>query len=265
MSRSRFENQVVWVTGASSGIGRATAEAFAKEGAFVILSARRRESLQELANTIGADRALVLPVDLTDADARNAAVQEALAWKQGVQVLVNNAGVSQRAMALDTTEEAARAIMDVNFFAPIELARAVVPSMIQAGGGQLVVVSSVTGHVGTPMRSTYAASKHALQGYFDSLRAELHDTGVSVTLIAPGYIATEITRAAITADGSPLGEMQQDTAAGMDPAKCAAAIVDATSARKREALVGGKEIVAVYLKRFLPGLTAKIVRNAIPK
>lgn len=265
MSNARFQDQVVWVTGASSGIGRATATAFAGEGAFVIISARRAASLEELAATLGANRCLVLPVDVVDADARNEAVRIALAWKGKVDVLVNNAGVSQRSRALDTTEAAARAIMDVNFFAPVELSRAVLPSMIARQSGQIVVVSSVTGHVATPMRSTYAASKHAVQGYFDALRAELHDTGVDVTIIAPGFIATDITKSAVTADGSPLGKMEEDTAGGMPPDRCAAELVDATAKRKREALIGGKEIYAVHLKRLAPGLVAKLIRRAVPK
>lgn len=265
MSKNRFYNRVVWVTGASSGIGAATAKAFANEGAFVVLSARRREPLEQLAQEIGAERCLVLPLDVTNKEARDAAVHQAAAWKGRVHVLVNNAGVSQRSRALDTTEEASRAIMDVNFFAQVELSRAVLPEMIQTMNGQIVVVSSVTGHVGTPMRSTYAASKHALEGYFDSLRAELHGTGVDITMIAPGFIATNITQAAITADGSPLGKMEKDTEGGMDPEVCAQQIVHATAKRKREALIGGKEVYSVYLKRWLPGLTARLVRHAVPK
>lgn len=265
MSKQRFHDRVVWVTGASSGIGEATAQAFALEGAFVILSARRKDTLQALAQRIGPERCLVLPVDLTDANARQAAVEAATAWKGRVDVLVNNAGVSQRAPALDTTEQAARAIMDLNFFAQIELTRAVLPGMLERKDGQVVVVSSVTGHVATPMRSTYAASKHALQGYFDALRAELHDSGVSVTVVAPGFINTNITQAAVTASGAPLGKQEADTANGMDPALCAREIVNATAKQKREVLIGGKEIYSVFLKRFFPGLTAKLVRHAVPK
>lgn len=265
MSNTRFQDQVVWVTGASSGIGRATAKAFAAEGAHVIISARRRASLDELAEELGPARCLVVPVDVIDADARNEAVRTATQWKGHIDVLVNNAGVSQRALALDTTEEAARAIMDVNFFAPVELTRAVLPEMIRRKRGQIVVVSSVVGHVATPMRSTYAASKHAIQGYFDALRAELHETGVDVTLIAPGFIATEISESAVTADGSPLGRMEADTAGGMAPDRCAELLVDAVAKRKREAHIGGKEIYAIHLKRFFPGLTAKFVRRAVPK
>lgn len=265
MATQRFTNKVVWVTGASSGIGRATAKAFAQEGAYVILSARRAEALQDLAEEIGQDHALVLPLDVVDGEARNQAVQDALAWKGHIDVLLNNAGVTQRASSLETTEAAARKIMDVNFFAPIELTRAVLPHMLARGKGTVSVVSSVTGYVATPMRSTYAASKHAIQGYFNALEAELHGTGVHVTLILPGYIATPITEAAVTADGSPLGQAQQDTASGMPPEKCAPIIVDAIAKKKREQLVGGTEIYGVYLKRFFPKLTAKIVRRAVPK
>lgn len=265
MAKKRFKNKVVWITGASSGIGEASAKAFAKEGAYVILSARRKEALNALAEHIGTTQCLVLPVDLTQADARNQAVQDAIAWKGHLDVLLNNAGVTQRAPALDTTEAAARKIMDVNFFAPIELTRAVLPHMLQRNQGTVSVVSSVTGYVATPMRSTYAASKHAIQGYFNALEAELHDTGVNVTLILPGYIATPITHAAVTADGSPLGVAQQDTQDGMAPDACAKVIVDAIAKQKREQLVGGTEIYGVYLKRFFPKLTAKIVRRAVPK
>jgi len=265
MSGQRFQNQVVWVTGASSGIGRATAKAFANEGAYVILSARREEALTDVAEEIGPHRALVLPLDVVNADARTQAVKDAIAWKGHVDVLLNNAGVTQRASALETTESAARKIMDVNFFAPVELTRALLPHMLSRGQGTISVVSSVTGYVATPMRSTYAASKHAIQGYFNALEAELHNTGVNVTLILPGYIATPITHAAVTADGSPLGEAQQDTASGMPPEECAPVIVDAIAKKKREQLVGGTEIYGVYLKRFFPKLTAQIVRRAVPK
>lgn len=265
MGNTRFQNKVVWITGASSGIGRESAKAFAREGAYVIVSARRADALQDLAEEIGTDKTFVLPVDVTDADARQAAVKSAIGWRGYIDVLLNNAGITQRSAALDTSEDAARKIMDVNFFAPIELTRAVLPHMLQRKRGVVSVVSSVTGYVATPMRSTYAASKHAIQGYFNALEAELHGTGVHVTLILPGFIATDITESAVTADGSPLGTQQQDTADGMPPEKCAEVIVDAIAKKRREQLVGGAEIYSVYLKRFLPKLTAHIVRRAVPK
>lgn len=265
MKTARFATKVVWVTGASSGIGQATARAFAAEGASVIVSARSVDALDALVQEIGPDRCVAVPVDLVDKDARDAAVRTAMAWRGRINILVNNAGVSQRARALHTTEEAMRAIMELNFFAQVELTRAVLPDMLERQSGQIVVVSSVTGQVATPLRSTYAASKHALNGYFDALRAELHDTGVSVTMIAPGFVNTNVSHAAITADGSPQGHLEADTATGISPETCATGIVNATARHAREALIGGKEIYAVHLKRFAPGLLAKIVTRAIPK
>lgn len=265
MNNSRFADKVVWITGASSGIGRATAKAFANAGAEVIVSARSAGALKALAEEIGTERCLALPVDLVDKAARDAAVATALRWRGRINVLVNNAGVSQRARALHTTEEAMRAIMELNFFAQVELTRAVLPDMLERQEGHIVVVSSVTGHVATPLRSTYAASKHALNGYFDALRAELHTSGVGVTMIAPGFVNTNVSRAAITADGSPQGHLEDDIAKGISPETCAAGIVRATARKEREALIGGKEIYAVHFKRFAPGLLAKVITRAIPK
>lgn len=265
MTQRRFDQKIVWITGASSGIGRATAAAFAKEGAFVIISARRETVLQEVAQEIGEDGTFIVPLNVADKTARAQAVAQATAWKGRIDILINNAGISQRSKAVDTSEEASRKVMDVNFFGPVELTRAVLPAMLKRRSGHIVTVSSVTGYVATPMRSTYAASKHAIQGYFNALEAELYDSGVDVSLIVPGYIATNITKAAVTADGSPLGYNQSDTENGMSPDACARQIVDAVYKKKRETLIGGPEIYGVYLKRFAPALMARIARKAIPK
>lgn len=264
MGTPSFHNQVVWVIGASSGIGRATAKAFAEAGANVILSARQVSELEALAQEISAET-LVLPLDLTDEEGRASAVQTAEAWRGRVDILVNNAGISQRALALETTEETLRQLMEVNFFGTVALTKLIAPHMIARKSGQIVVVTSVTGQVATPLRSGYAASKHALHGYFDALRAELHETGVDVTLIMPGFVRTNISVSAVTADGSPLGKLEENTAGGISAEECAEGILQATAKRKREKLIGGKEILSVYLKRFAPGLLARMVPKAIPK
>ena len=259
-----WRGKVVWVTGASSGIGRATAEQLLDAGALVVLSARRRQELEAVAAR-APERALVLPLDVRDAAALAQACADAEAWQGRIDALVLNAGVSQRAPALETSDATVRDIMDINFFAPVAMTRAVAPGMVARGAGRVVVVTSVVGYVATPLRSTYAASKHALHGYFDALRAELAGSGVTVTLVVPGYINTEIALGARTADGGQLGHKEQVHQSGLDASVCARRMLDAAARGRREAIIGGKETWSIYLQRFTPGLVAKLAPRAIPK
>jgi dehydrogenase/reductase SDR family member 7B len=174
---------------------------------------------------------------------------------------VHNAGVGQRSPAADTELHVTRRILDVNFLGPVALTRAVLPSMRARQNGHLVVVSSVLGTFGAKRRSSYAASKHALHGYFDSLRAELADEGIRVTLICPGYIRTPISEQALTADGTPHGRADPGQAGGMDPARCAARMVRAIEREQREVVIGGWETAGVWLKRWCPSLLARILRR----
>jgi short-subunit dehydrogenase len=258
----RFRDKVVWVTGASSGIGEALALAFSREGAKVVLSARNVAALEGVRASCdgGTDRHLVLPLDLIQFDALPAAVSAVLERFDHVDILVNSGGVSQRSLVMDTDLATDRAIMDLNFFGTIALTKAVLPSMLARGGGHIVPISSVVGYVGTPLRSTYSASKHALHGFFDSMRAELAKDGISITIICPGYIRTNVTRNALTGDGTALGTMDPTHLDAMLPEECARRIVNAVAKRKKELIVGGKERWAVPLKRFAPGLVSRMVR-----
>ena len=258
----RFHDKVVWVTGASSGIGEALALAFSREGAKVVLSARNAAELERVRAACdgSADRHLVLPLDLTRYDALPAAASAVLQRFDRVDVLVHSGGVSQRSLAKDTELATDRTIMDVNFFGTIALTKAVLPSMLSRGGGHVVPISSVVGYVGTPLRSTYSASKHALHGYFDSLRAELAKDGISVTIVCPGYVRTNVSRNALTGNGAPLGTMDETHKGAMLPEECARRIVDAVAKRKEELVVGGMETWAVALKRFAPRLVSRMVR-----
>ncbi|MEK6374115.1 MAG: SDR family oxidoreductase [Acidobacteriota bacterium] len=253
----RFRDQVVWVTGASSGIGEALAVAFSREGAQLVLSARRAEELERVrASCERPDRHVVLPLDLTDADAVARAAERA----GRVDVLVHSGGVSQRSLAMQTDLAVERSIMDLNFFGTVALTKAVLPSMIARKSGHIVPVSSVVGYVGTPLRSAYAASKHALHGYFDSLRAEVAKDGIRITIVCPGYIRTNVSRNALTGDGSAFGSMDPTHEHATTPEECARRVVDGVAKRKREVLVGGKETWAVLLQRLVPAVVARMVR-----
>jgi short-subunit dehydrogenase len=265
MQRHRFESQVVWITGASSGIGAALAEAFAREGARLILSARRRSELERVAARCKGEP-FVLPLDLAQPESFPAHVDAALQHFGRIDIIVHNGGVSQRSLAQETRLAVDQRIMEINYFGAVALTKAVLPSMLKAKSGHLVVVSSVMGKIGTPQRSAYAASKHALHGFFDSLRAEVADDGLFVTLICPGYIRTDVSKNALTGDGSPKNEVGSDIAAGHPADLTAQQILAAVSARRVEAYVGafGKERLALLLKRFTPGILEALVRRAVP-
>lgn len=256
-----FDNKTVWITGASSGIGEALAHAFAAAGARLILSARSEERLRAVqAACAHAERHRVVVLDLADAETIEAAAGQVLAAGP-VDVLVNNGGISQRSRAVETEMAVVRRIMEVNYFGTVALTQAVLPSMLARGTGHVVVISSIAGKLGAPKRSAYSASKHALHGFFDTLRSEVHDAGVRVTLVCPGYIRTDISVNALEGDGSKQGTMDRNQAEGMAPEDCARRILRAVEKEKAEVYIGGVEVMGAYLKRFAPGLLRTILRK----
>lgn len=258
-----MQDQVVWITGASSGIGEALALAFAERGAQVIISSRRKEALEAVrAKSPQAEKMTVIPLDMTDTPQIAIRAQEVLQLFGKVDILVNNAGISQRSLVKDTPLEIDRKVMEVDFFGTVALTKALLPAMLQQKNGRILVVSSLTGKFGTPLRSAYAAAKHALHGFFDSLRAEVHDAGIQVMLICPGFIKTDVSVNAITADGSKHAKMDDKQAGGMAPADLAERIIKAMLRNKEEAYFGGYELLGIYLKRFFPRVFSSYIRRA---
>ena len=263
-----FQNKVVWITGASSGIGEALAVEFAQKGAKLVLSARRVEELERVKKQTGLPdvQVLVLPMDVTDFANAATLAQQVVAHFGQIDYVVHNAGISQRSAVQDTDFEVYRRLMDVNFFSTVALTKAVLPFMKTQKSGHFVVISSVAGKVGTLMRSGYNASKHALHGFYDSLRAEVFDDNIRVTLICPGYINTNISLNALNEKGQPTGKMDQAQAKGISAQACAQRIVEAVANGRKEVVIGGlTETAAVYLKRFWPNLLHQLVRKTPPK
>jgi short-subunit dehydrogenase len=259
----RFQNQVVWITGASSGIGEALAVAFNREGAKVILSARREAELTRVKGSCATPgNVAVLPLDLEATTELPAKAKQAAAFFGPIDLLINNAGITQRSLVLDTSIDVDIRIMNLDFISQVALTKLVLPSMVERRKGRIVVVSSVAGYVGTPLRSSYAAAKHALRGYFDSLRAEVWKFGVGVTMVYPGYVRTEISKNAMSGSGARHGVMDEGISKGISPEKCAAKILGGIATGKDEVMVGGKEVFAIYLKRLSPKLMSLIVRKA---
>lgn len=254
---------VIWITGASSGIGEATAKRFSEKGYSLILSARKINELERVKKECkNSDSIRILPLDLADNSDFEKKTKEAISFFGQVDILLHNGGISQRSMIQETKLEVDRKLMEVNYFGTVALTKALLPHFIQRKAGQFAVVTSLVGKFGSPFRSAYAASKHALHGFFETLRAEHHQDGISVTLICPGFIQTQVSVNALTADGSPLGEMDEAQAKGMSPEKCAKKIFEAIRYQKEEVYIGGKETLAVYLKRFFPRIFSIILRKA---
>lgn len=256
-----MSKKTVWVTGASSGIGLALVKQYANNGWNVILSSRRQEELEKVHAELPQGDHHILPLDLAEADTLTQKAEQAWNFNNGVDVMVHSGGISQRGKALDTQMAVDRRVMEIDYFGTVAITKALLPKMLKAGGGQFVVITSLVGKFGTPYRSAYAAAKHALHGFFDSLRAELHDENICVSIVLPGFIHTNVSVNAVTEDGSKLNEMDDAQANGMSADKCASIIYKNAERGKQEFVVGGKEVLGVYLKRFVPGLFSSIIRK----
>ena len=261
----QYEGKTVWITGASSGIGAALARRYHNLGANVIISSRRKNLLQALRDDLqDPQRIYPLPLDLEDHDAIPKAADLALSKWGSVDILINNAGISQRSKVAETDFKVFKKLIDVNFLGLVEVTRAVLPKMIQKGEGRIAAISSIAGIFATPMRSGYSASKMALQGFCDALRAEVHERGISVTVVHPGFVKTEISKNALTGNGSKYSKMDTIQEGGISPEICAAKIIRAIEKRKRKLHTGLilKTRFALFLSRFAPGLLARIIRKA---
>lgn len=255
--------KVVWITGASSGIGEALAYEFNKKGANVILSSRRVEELERVKGNCenAEDTVRILPLDLAEQETFLQKVKEAKDFFGTVDMLINNGGVSQRAYAVNSTMESIRDIMEVNFFGSVALTKELLPTLIEQKSGHIVVISSVMGKIGTRYRSAYAASKHALHGWFDCLRQEVYDDNIDVSLVCPGYIKTNVTKNALTADGSKYNQMEDAQKTAMPPEEFAKKLLSKLAQKKPEIYIGGTEILSIYVKRLSLRLLNRILRR----
>ncbi len=261
-----LKQQVIWITGASSGIGEALVYEGAKHGARIVLSARRLEELNRVArqSKVSEEDFMILPFDLSDTTCAKAYVETILRKFGRVDVLINNGGQSQRAEALDTDADTERKLFEINYFSAVNLSKAVLPVMLKNGGGKIVVISSIAGKFGFYLRSTYSAAKHALYGYFESLRLEMEKKGVSVLLVAPGKVKTNVSLNAEAGAGKSHNKMDESHEKAMSAEECARQIIAAMLDDKEEVLIGGKELLAVKIKRFFPKLFGKIIRRQSP-
>lgn len=259
-----YAGKVVWVTGASSGIGREIAQLLAALKAYLIVTARNAEALEEVVAACGGEsRARALPFDLADTEGLPELVQTAEQIYGPIDAVFHAAGISQRSPAAETSPAVMRRIMAVNYHAPSVLTSLLLPGMVDRDSGTVVVVSSLAARVPTPLRSSYTASKMALHGYFDSLRLELGRSSVRVLMAIPGFIRTGISRHALTGGGEAHGVMDDAQAHGMDPAKCARKIVQAVLSGKEEISVGFgvKGRLALLLKSLAPGLLRRRLKR----
>ena len=251
---------VVWITGASSGIGEALAKQYVSQGDKLVLSARREAELQRVKEACISQGAkpedvLVLPLDVTEHETMAAKAQQVISEFSSIDVLINNAGISQRSKCLDTDLAVYKKLLDVDVLGQIALTKAVLPIMVKQQSGHIVVTASVAGKVGVKLRTGYCAAKHAVMGFYDALRAEVTEYGINVSTITPGFIKTNVSKNAVVGDGSDFAEDDDDIASGMDVDKCALVIIKGLNKGKKEIAVGeGLPMLALWMKRLFPNL-----------
>jgi len=257
-----FANKVVWITGASSGIGAELAKQFNDSGAIVVLSARNEDKLKAVQDSLtNSSKSKVLPLDLkqsSDFEKLATSLKEELG---SIDYLINNGGLSQRGEAAETSLEIDREIMEINYFGTVALTKAVLPIMRGQQSGHIIAVSSIAGKFGFFLRSAYSASKHALQGFFESVLLEEEKNNIKVTIAYPGKINTDISKSALNSDGEAHGVMDHNQETGMSVQDCCAKLIKAIRKNKKSVLIGNKEIYAVYIKRYFPKMFWRIIRK----
>lgn len=261
-----FADKVIWITGASSGIGEALCVQFASLGAKIILSSRSEVELLRVAKLCKIDekKYLILPFDLHNTSNLNPLIETILSKFGKIDVLINNGGFSQRSEAINTDMKTVRDLMEVNFFSAVALTQSVLPHMIKNSQGQIVVISSIAGKFGFYLRSSYSAAKHALHGYFESLRLEIEDKGIKTLIVCPGKIKTNISLNAVAEKGSKHGKMDPSHEHAMSAEECAKKIVRGIIDEKEEIFVGGKELKALWVKRYFPKLFSRLIKKQNP-
>lgn len=251
-----FSGKNIWITGASSGIGKAVALEISKEKGDLILSGRNEKALSVVADRCkkNGSSVRIIVFDLGNEVSVMAAAHKLIDEKIKIDCLFHFGGISQRSLSAETPLDIERKIFEVNFFGTIALTKAILPYMIKNGGGQIAVTSSIVGKFGYPLRSAYSASKHALHGYFESLRAENTENNIRVSFIIPGRIKTMISVNALDKNGNIHGKMDEGQKKGITPGKSAKIICRKLRKEKKEIMVGGKELLMVHIRRFFPSL-----------
>jgi short-subunit dehydrogenase len=260
---SDFFDKIIWITGASSGIGKSLAIKLSSQNAKIILSSRKNQELELVKKLCkNPNNVKIVTLDLEDYTNLQPKVDQAIAAFGKIDILVNNGGISQRSFAKDTQIAVDKRIMDINYLGTVALSKALLPHFIKNQLGHFVVTTSIVGKIGTPLRSSYAASKHALHGFFDSLRAEHYKDQIAVTLVCPGFVNTNISINALTGSGTPQQKMDIATANGIDPERFAKLMAKAIKNKKEEVYIAGaKEKLGVFAKRFYPKLLSKMIRK----
>ncbi len=256
-------NKVIWITGASSGIGKSLAIELSQQGAKLILSSRNTEALEAVKVLCKyPEQVQLVSLDLEDYNNLNAKVEDAISCYKTIDILVNNGGISQRALAKDTSIAVDKRLIDINYLGTIALTKALLSHFIEKQSGHIVATTSIVGKIGTPLRSSYAASKHALHGFFDSLRAEVYNDNITVTLVCPGYVKTNVSINALTGNGTAQNIMDKATQNGISPEHFAKLMAKAIHKKKQEVYIAGfKEKSAVFAKRFFPKVLSKMIRK----
>ncbi|MFI5154211.1 MAG: SDR family NAD(P)-dependent oxidoreductase [Chitinophagales bacterium] len=262
MKPNHYQNKICWITGASSGIGASLAISLSRLGARLILSARTRENLEKVRiQCSDPDKVVILVCDMESLSDLSAVAKESWTIYKRIDYVFLNAGFAVRDMVINTDLEMFQKEMNINYFSSVVISKTLLPFMLERKSGAFVVTSSLSGKYGIPKLAAYSASKHALHGFFESLRAEHEADGIQVTIIIAGLVKTDITLHALKGNGEPYAMMEESITRGISPELCASQIVQAVAKRKNEALVGGIEKYSVLFKRFFPGILTYAIRN----
>ncbi|MCU0825078.1 MAG: SDR family NAD(P)-dependent oxidoreductase [Leptospira sp.] len=260
-----LQNEWVWITGASSGIGKQLSIDYYNKGANILLSSRNTNELKKIAieNSFDTKRFAVEAIDLSKYETIDSIISK---WvkKYGLpKIVIHNGGVSQRSLAIDTKLNTIKTLLDVNFMGAVAITLALLPKIQNKKQVNFVVISSVAGKIGAPLRTGYSAAKFAISGFFQALRAETEKFGIRVTIIYPGFIKTNISKNALVGDGSKNEKMDAVILNGISVESCSEQIVRAVEAGKREVVIAGfKEKLGLFLQTFFPSIFFKMIQKA---